>query len=250
MTSGRGDLKRVARVQRPRKSARSGEPAGGLSCKGSARGRCGCAHRWRAGSRARLSTGITSIPSARAASGPFSAGSTIASAPPSRAASAIARAPLTGKVIRQRQLAGQRNPRQRIPVELAGGAQQGRRDRQVHPRPRLAQAGRRQVDDDPAQRELEAAVDQGGPHPLARLAHGGVGQADDREAGQAAVDVDLDPDRAGGDAVEGEGSGRGEHGVFPSCFCRPRSMRAGIPEPRAERANIGVPAAAAEAHWV
>jgi hypothetical protein len=26
------------------------------------------------------------------------------------------------------------------------------------------------------------------------------------------MDVDLDPDRAGGDAVEGEGSGRGEHG--------------------------------------
>ena len=73
------------------------------------------------------------------------------------------------------------------------------------PRPGLAQAGRRQVDDDPPQRELEAAVDQRRPHPLPRLPDRGVGKADDREAGQAAVDVDLDPDRAGGDAVEGEG---------------------------------------------
>jgi hypothetical protein len=37
------------------------------------------------------------------------------------------------------------------------------------------------------------------------------------------VDVDLDPDRAGGDAVEGEGSGRGEHGndateADPTCY--------------------------------
>ena len=112
----------------------------------------------------------------------------------------------------ERQLADQRDPRQRLPLELAGGAQQRRGDRQVHPRPRLAQAGRGEVDDDPPQRELEAAVDQRRPHPLARLPHGGVGEADDREAGQAAVDVDLDPDRAGGDAVEGEGPGRGEHG--------------------------------------
>ena len=65
------------------------------------------------------------------------------------------------------------------------------------PGPGLAQAGRREVGDDPAQRELEAAVDQRRPHPLARLPHRGVGEADDGEGRQAAVDVDLDPDRAG-----------------------------------------------------
>ena len=153
------------------------------------------------------------MPSTSAASAPFSAGTTIASAPPSRAASAIASAPLTARVEPfKRQLANQGDPRQRLPLELAGGAEQRRRDRQVHPRPRLAQAGRGEVDDDPPQRELEAAVDQRRPHPLTCLPHGGVGEADDGEPGQAAVDVDLDPDRAGSDAVEGESSGRGEHG--------------------------------------
>jgi hypothetical protein len=37
-------------------------------------------------------------------------------------------------------------------------------------------------DDDPALRELEAAVEDRGPQALAHLAHCGVGQADDREA--------------------------------------------------------------------
>ena len=45
----------------------------------------------------RLVSGTTSTPPASAASGPFSAGSTIASAPRSRAASAIASAPLIGR---------------------------------------------------------------------------------------------------------------------------------------------------------
>ena len=123
------------------------------------------------------------MPLASAASGPFSAGTTIAS----RAALA--------RRLGDRQHAGDRprrsrrgrarrpspTPRQRLPARAARGAQQRRGDRQVHPRPRLAQAGRREVDDDPPQRELEAAVDQRRPHPLARLAHRGVGQADDRE---------------------------------------------------------------------
>ncbi len=110
------------------------------------------------------------------------------------------------------QLADQRQLRQPLEVELTGRGEQGGGDRQVQPRPGLAQAGRSEVGDDPPQRELEAAVDQRRPHPLARLAHRGVGQADDGEGGQAAVDVDLDPDRAGGDAVEGECLRRGEHG--------------------------------------
>ena len=99
-----------------------------------------------------------------------------------------------------------------LQLELPGGGQQRGGDRQVHPGPGLAQAGRGEVGDDPPQRELEAAVDQRRAHPLARLAHRRVGQADDREGGQAAMDVDLDPDRAGRDPVEGEGLRRGEHG--------------------------------------
>ena len=215
VAAGGGHLERVAQVRLPAQVGEVGTPGRARRAAATAaRGRCGShSPATRAGKRPRLSSAITSIPVASAASGPFSAGSTIASAPPSRAASAIASAPLhRSRRAVQRQLAGQRHPRQRLPLELAGGAQQRRGDRQVHTRPGLAQAGRGEVDDDPLQRELEAAVDQRRPHPLPRLAHRRVGEADDREAGQAAVDVDLDPDRAGGDAVEGEGSGRGEHG--------------------------------------
>ena len=168
------------------------------------------------------------MPSASAASGPFSAGThdRLGATLPRRLGDRQRPVDRPRRAV-QRQLADQGHPRQRLPLELAGGAQQRRGDRQVHPRPRLAQAGRGEVDDDPPQRELEAAVDQRRPHPLPRLPHGRVGEADDREAGQAAVDVDLDPDRAGGDAVEGEGSGRGEHGKdaterSPTCYAAVR----------------------------
>ena len=111
----------------------------------------------------------------------------------------------------QGQLADHRQPRQALPLELAGRDQQRHRDRQVQPRAGLAQAGRGEVGDDPPQRELEAAVGERRAHPLARLAHRRVGQADDGEGGQAAVHVDLDPHGPGGDAVEGECLRRGEH---------------------------------------
>jgi hypothetical protein len=112
----------------------------------------------------------------------------------------------------ERQLADHRQLRQRLPLELPGGDQQGDGDRQVEARAGLAEAGRRQVDDDPSQRELEAAVGERRPHPLARLPDRRVGQADQGEGGQAAVDVDLDPHRPRGDAVERERPRRGEHG--------------------------------------
>ncbi len=105
--------------------------------------------------------------------------------------------------------------RQRRPVrevELARGSQQRGGDRQVEAGARLAQAGRGEVGDDPAEREVEAAVDHRRPHPLARLAHRRVGEPDDGKGRQPAVDVDLDPDGPGRDAVEGEGLRRGEHG--------------------------------------
>ena len=54
-------------------------------------------------------------------------------------------------------------------------------------------------------------VDDCSPDALARLAHGGVGQPDEREGRKAAVDVDLDVDRNGIDAAEGKGSRPGEH---------------------------------------
>ena len=223
--AGRGDLERVAQVALAAQVGEVGAVAVGVEQRAAAaRGAPASTPRPPERAAARGSrAAITSMPSASAASGPFSAGTTIASAPSSRAASAIASAPETGRTepssassptIASRGSASQ--------LELARGDQQRGRDRQVHPRPRLAQAGRRQVGDDPPQRELEAAVGHRRPHPLARLPHRGVGQADDREGREAAVDVDLDPDRAGGDAVEGEGSGGGEHGSHAR---RPRFAR-------------------------
>ena len=52
-----------------------------------------------------------------------------------------------------------------------------------------------QVDRDAPQRPRQSARQDGGPDPVPRLAHGGVGQADDGESGQAVGDVDLDRDR-------------------------------------------------------
>ena len=48
-------------------------------------------------------------------------------------------------------------------------------------------------------------------HALARLAHRGVAEADDRERRQAGAQVDLDGDAARVEAVDREGGDAGEH---------------------------------------
>src|SRR5688500_10771262 len=92
--------------------------------------------------------------------------------------------------------------------ELTARAEDAERDREVESRAFLTALRGREVHRDPTERELEPAVSDRRAHPLARLAHGGVGEADDVEAGQPARDVDLDrhelgletPQRAGGHA--------------------------------------------------
>ena len=161
-----------------------------------------------AAARSSRVSGTTSIPPASAASGRVLGRRRRCRAGPARrAASAIASAPGTGRIEPSRASSPASAQRSSRSAELPGGGEQRRGDREVEPRAGLAQVGRREVGGDPLQRELEAAVDERRPHALARLAHGGVGQADDRERGQAAMDVDLDPDRAGLDAVQREGAG-------------------------------------------
>ena len=111
------------------------------------------------------------------------------------------------------ELADHRHPSLLRPADLAGGGQERRRHRQVEAGPGLADAGGCEVGDDPPQRELEPAVRDRRPHTLAGLPHGGVRQPHHGECGQAAPDVDLDPDRPGRDPVEGEGPRGGEHGA-------------------------------------
>ena len=83
----------------------------------------------------------------------------------------------------ERQLADQRD-RVRAGPDLLRAEQDPDRDREVERRAGLAQVRRREVDRDPPRRVDEAGVADRAADPLAGLLERGVGQADDREAGQ------------------------------------------------------------------
>ena len=84
-------------------------------------------------------------------------------------------------------------------------------------------------------------VDDRRPDPLARLAHGRVGQADEREGRQAPMDVDLDVDGDRVDAGEGECAGPGEHGAEARGRRRTRGAL-GVPNRARKRRRISAPA--------
>ncbi len=96
-------------------------------------------------------------------------------------------------------------------VEHAGGNQDAHGDGQIQAGPRFAHAGRGQVHGDPAPGPREAARHQGGSHPVSRLAHGGVRQADHGQSGQPVGHVDLDGHRAAVDPEEDGGGDAGDH---------------------------------------
>src|SRR5918996_344806 len=76
-----------------------------------------------------------------------------------------------------------------------------------------SQAPRREVGGESLEREVEPRVQEGCPHPLARLAHGRVREAHDREGGQPLAHVDLDGDLAAVHSLKGEGGDAGKHGT-------------------------------------
>ena len=89
-----------------------------------------------------------------------------------------------------------------------------------------------------------------GADPLARLAHGRVGQPHQRKRRQPLAHVDLDPDLASLDADQREGAGGGEHGpnlgatgarVARACAnCAPKvAHRGGVTEPTRLRGRPG-----------
>jgi hypothetical protein len=82
-------------------------------------------------------------------------------------------------------------------VQLSRGGEQSERNGQVEGRACLADIGGREVDRDAVGRELEARVSNGGPHAIAALANGRVGQTDHGEVGEAERYVDLDMHRVG-----------------------------------------------------
>ncbi|MDT4855593.1 hypothetical protein FQZ97_899540 [compost metagenome] len=97
------------------------------------------------------------------------------------------------KLSAQRELACEFPARQPRGVDLAAGGQDAQRDRQVEAPRVLGQVGRRQVHRDAlVGRELQPGVGDGRAHAFAGFLHLGVGQAHQREAGQAVGQVDFD----------------------------------------------------------
>ena len=100
------------------------------------------------------------------------------------------------------ELAQNGEARERIRRDGADRRHQAERDRQIVVAAFLRQVGGREVDGDPPRRQREARGDQRRAHPLARLRHGLVRQADDVERRQPGRDLHLDVDGAGLDALE------------------------------------------------
>ena len=90
-------------------------------------------------------------------------------------------------------------------------SQHRQRDREVEAGAFLAQPGRREVDRDPLQRPLELRRPDAAANAVLRLRAGAVGETDDREAGEATVDVRLDLDTPRLEADESVGDGAREH---------------------------------------
>ena len=174
--------------------------------------------RRRAGSRrprARLAGArATSRPSTSAASSARSRGTTSPPSPARAAPSATASAPRHGRSSPPSdELAEDRAALERLGRDLAaGGEHRRRRSRGRSPGPALRSDAGARLTVSALERELEARVEDRRAHALARLAHGAVGEADDREVRQAGAHVDLDGDAARLEAVDGEGGDAGEHG--------------------------------------
>jgi hypothetical protein len=96
--------------------------------------------------------------------------------------------------------------------DLARGGEEGEGDRQVEARALLPQRRGRQVDGDPP---LHGPLELGGGNPAAhavlRLLAGAVGEADDRKAGDPALEVRLDLDPARLEADDGVRDRAREH---------------------------------------
>jgi len=117
----------------------------------------------------------------------------------------------------ERQLPEHREACQSFVRHLTTRGQDAAGDRQVEAGSGLAQGRRREIDGHAFGGELEAGVLDRRPYPLARLAHGAIAQADDREGRQARAEIDLDGHAARLEPVEGEGVDVGDHLADGKC---------------------------------
>ena len=111
----------------------------------------------------------------------------------------------------ERELADRGVPVEALWRDLPRSGEHGQRDRQVEARSLLAETGRREVDRDPVPRPLERRGGDARAHAVLRLLARAVGEADDREARQAALDVRLDLHPARVEADESVGDRAREH---------------------------------------
>ena len=240
----------------PRTSARSGGSARGAATRRAGRDRLGrpAAVQQLGEPRRGRRRAITSSPSTSAASAAFAAGTTsraVARPRGRRARSRARRAPAAAR----RSSDSSPQTAQSLERARAGTWPLAASTPTAIARSKLGPALRSgagaRFDGQPLQRELEPGVEERRPHALARLAHGAVGQPDDRERGSPLADVDLDRDLAAVDPLEGECGDAGEHaGTLGGPRSRvgtsvPLTTRATVPR----RATVANPVTQVAAHW-
>ena len=95
--------------------------------------------------------------------------------------------------------------------DLPGGGEDRQSDREVEPGALLPQARGSEIDRDSPQRPFELRRGDSAPHALLRLRARAVGKTDDREGGNAALQVGLDLDATGVETDERMRDGAREH---------------------------------------
>ncbi len=113
----------------------------------------------------------------------------------------------------ERELAEERVAVQQLPGELPGGGEHAAGEREVEAGAGLGHVAGREVRGDAVLGEVVPGVEDRGAHAVARLAHRGVGKADDRERGQPRADVHLDGHRPRVELFDRERARSGEHGA-------------------------------------
>ena len=101
---------------------------------------------------------------------------------------------------------------------FAGGGKDAEQDRQIVDRAALLGVGRREIHGEAGDGELQPGVAYGGPDPVARLAHGGIGQPDDLELRQALGERALDGHLIAADALYSQRANTRDHGRTPLVY--------------------------------
>ena len=125
----------------------------------------------------------------------------------------------------ERQLTEQRMARQALWRELVGGGQHRAGEREIEAGADLGDVAGGEVGGDPPVGELIPGVEDRRAHAIARLAHRGVGETDDRERRQPGADVDLHGHRARLQPLDRKSERSRQHVASLARTCRGRLIR-------------------------